>query len=72
MVDCKVCGYSNLGKAAGKNCSECGQPLETAEEKAKREKRNKRAKDNARERHALLVSCGLTRGKDSMGRTIYE
>ena len=73
MVECKNCKAENFGKAAGKNCSECGQPLETAEEKAKREARNKRARNNARERDAIMRSMGLTKVKGAVsGQTYWE
>jgi hypothetical protein len=39
---------------------------------SKRQERNRRARINRQARHELMTDCGLVRGKDSMGRVIYE
>jgi hypothetical protein len=54
----------------GVRCHEHGCPNQASD--AKRQERNRRARINRKARHELMMDCGLVRGKDSMGRVIYE
>jgi hypothetical protein len=63
-----TCGGNSWESA---KCHWCGKSLadaEAAQAQAKREKRNKTRRDRDQARR----DCGLVRGKDSMGRTIWE
>ena len=51
------------------DCDACHSDREA---EMKRKAANKRARENRKARQEVMESCGLVRGKDSMGRTIWE
>lgn len=59
-------------------CKECGKETENPSGfcclpcAAKRAERNERARMNRAARREVFKACGLVRGRDSMGREIWE
>jgi len=55
------------------NTGRCDDPCAACDViDAARQARNARARVNRKARHELMDSLGLVRGRDSMGRVIYE
>lgn len=61
MKVCKICCHE-IGTREGDNkCKEC-----------KRKANNKKRREAAQARHAVLESCGLTRVRGALGGIYYE
>ena len=61
MKVCEICS-DEIGTREGDNkCKEC-----------KRKGNNKKRREAAQARHAVLVSCGLTRVRGALGGIYYE
>ena len=50
----------------------CGEVISLREQEIKRQERNRKARVSRKARHELMLDCGLVKGRDSMGRVIYE